>query len=122
MYLFVDVPPSFQNALVRMSVAENFAEFKARHQKRADPGFLPNLRTYGPWIFHRKNVTFELLAGLQSTILEKTWQNFKRMEKKFQQWLIQDFPVGAHLLFGQFFPENCMKIKKFRPRGVLRVP
>ena len=24
---------------------------------------------------------------------------------------------GANLLFGQNFPENCMKIKEFRPRG-----
>ena len=24
---------------------------------------------------------------------------------------------GANLLFGQFFPENCMKMKKFWARG-----
>ena len=45
---------------------------------------------------------------------------------KPNQWRIQDFPEdgvlapkegGANLLFGQFFPESCMKIKTFWTRG-----
>ena len=46
------------------------------------------------------------------------------------QWRIQDFPEegrqpqsgGTNLLFGQKFPENCMKMKEFGPRGGARVP
>ena len=41
------------------------------------------------------------------------------------QWRIQDFPKEganpqggiANLLFGQKFPENCIKMKEFEPRG-----
>ena len=41
------------------------------------------------------------------------------------QWWIQDFvdggaptpKAGANLLFGQIFPENCMKIKEIGPEG-----
>ena len=29
---------------------------------------------------------------------------------------------GANLLFGQKFPENCMKMKEFGPRGGAFVP
>ena len=29
---------------------------------------------------------------------------------------------GANLLFGQHFPENCMKMKEFGPTGGARVP
>ena len=43
---------------------------------------------------------------------------------KPEQWRIQDFPDrgaylqwGANLLFGHIFPENCMKMKEFGPRG-----
>ena len=49
-----------------------------------------------------------------------------------QQWRVQDFPDGRgggnfqggdeNLLFGQIFPENCMKLKEFGPEGVARVP
>ena len=47
------------------------------------------------------------------------------------QWRIQDFPDDggvnpqagdANLLFGQIFPENCIKIKEIGPRGEPRVP
>ena len=46
------------------------------------------------------------------------------------QWRIQHFPEegspnsrwGCHLLFGQKFPENCMKMKEFGPRGASLAP
>ena len=51
----------------------------------------------------------------------------KLMSVGLIQWRIQDFPVGggsanaqvggANLLFGQIFPENCMKMKEIGPRG-----
>ena len=52
--------------------------------------------------------------------------------KFFYQWRIQDFPEegapttkvggGANLLFGQNFPENCMKMDEFGPREGARCP
>ena len=38
------------------------------------------------------------------------------------QWRIQDFPQGGaptpkSAIIFQFFPENCMKMKEFGPRG-----
>ena len=29
---------------------------------------------------------------------------------------------GKNLLFGHFFPENCMKMKEIRPGGGARIP
>ena len=37
------------------------------------------------------------------------------------QWRVQDFfpDGGINLLFSQFFPENCMKMKEIRSKGAL---
>ena len=56
------------------------------------------------------------------------------MNGSTRQWQIQDFPdgvgeggsaklqgEGANLLFSKMFPENCMNMKEFGPRGG-RVP
>ena len=48
----------------------------------------------------------------------------------FKQWRIQDFldgstnpqDGGANLLFGQILPENCMKMKEFRPKEGVCIP
>ena len=43
-----------------------------------------------------------------------------------KQWRIQDFTDwgrqggGANLLFGQIFPENCMKMKEIGAMGAVR--
>ena len=52
------------------------------------------------------------------------------MNGSTHQWRIQDFPdgvggrgsanlqgEGANLLFSKMFPENCMNMKEFGPRG-----
>ena len=48
-----------------------------------------------------------------------------RLSNRENQWRIRDFSDGddnprgggANLLLGQFFPENCMKMKAIRSRG-----
>ena len=79
------------------------------------------LVSVGYWSTYGWQVDGTRPAGILSCCLKGWTQHFSK------QWQVQDFPDsgrqpkgGANLLFGQFFPENCMKIKEIGPRGEAR--